>query len=211
MTPRAAVAFLVLLLLGLPAVDVLAQDLGAEVRTWQGQSVRLSQASFEILYTIVPRQQTAGPGGIAAGGAGGGGVPSYGGASLIGDGGGSFGGTSILGGMSDLQSFARWGRQYEPIYGRRPVDYLNVYQNGVTHRLAVARIESIVFKRESVPSIGLPPWVEHFRSMASVTFTDGSTLAADYVNPGTMLLRGVTPEGRVEIPWQYIETVHLTR
>jgi hypothetical protein len=77
----------------------------------------------------------------------------------------------------------------------------------------VNRIATIAFKRQPVRNSTLPPYVapEHIYSAATVTFTDGSTLDGDNVNPGTLLLRGTTPEGRVEIPWQEIESVRFTR
>ena len=53
MSLKSAVSLVALLLLGLWAADALAQDADAEVRTWSGRSLRLSQVSFEIRYTIV--------------------------------------------------------------------------------------------------------------------------------------------------------------
>jgi hypothetical protein len=206
MSQKPAAAFLVLLLLGVPAAEVFAQDIGAEVRTWSGRSLRLTQASFEIRYTIVPAK---GAGGAAPGGAPGGPTAGvYAGPLVTGMGGGT------SGSIGSLQGFEQFTSQSaEPIQGRRPVDYLNVYQDGVTHHLAVGQIESIAFRRQPVVDSTLPPYVapEHVLSSAMVTFTDGSTLDGDYVNPGTMLLRGTTPEGRVEIPWQEIETVRFSR
>ncbi len=101
----------------------------------------------------------------------------------------------------------------EPIQGWQPVSYFTVHQGGVSHRLYVASIATMAFKRQPVQDSTLPPYVapEHFRSTATVTFTNGGTLEGDYVNPGTLLLRGTTPEGRVAIPWQDIETVRLVR
>jgi hypothetical protein len=207
MISKAAIPLLLPLLLALPAVEAPAQDMGAEVRTWSGRSLRLSQASFEVFYTIVPPRDRA---------AGGAPSPGYGGGPQSGGGGmagalGAAGGVQVTGSLRSVQQLADKGP--EPIQGRRPVDYFNVYQGGVTHRLAVGSIASVAFKRQPVQNSTLPPSVapEHFHSAATVTFTDGSTFEADYLNPGAMLLRGATPEGRVDIPWQEIETVRLTR
>ena len=118
------------------------------------------------------------------------------------------------GGVGSLTGFQQFVSQSpDAIQGKRLVDYLDVYQEGVTHRLAVNRIATIAFKRRPVRNSTLPPYVapEHIYSAATVTFTDGSTLDGDNVNPGTLLLRGTTPEGRVEIPWQEIETLRFTR
>ena len=51
----------------------------------------------------------------------------------------------------------------------------------------------------------------HIRYAASVVLTDGSRVDGDYVNLGTVVLRGQTPEGRVDIPWQDIEVVRFSR
>ena len=40
---------------------------------------------------------------------------------------------------------------------------------------------------------------------------DGRRIAADYVNLGTAILRGATPDGRMDIPWQDIEVLRFTR
>ena len=40
---------------------------------------------------------------------------------------------------------------------------------------------------------------------------DGTRVDANYVNLGTMLLRGTTPGGRVDIPWQNIQTIEFRR
>src|SRR5262249_56657552 len=68
MSLRSGVIFVALLLLGLSSTDALAQDAEAEVRTWSGRSLRLSQVSFEVRYTIVLAR---GAGGAYGGGGGG--------------------------------------------------------------------------------------------------------------------------------------------
>jgi len=40
---------------------------------------------------------------------------------------------------------------------------------------------------------------------------DGERVEADYVNLGTAMLRGTTPNGRVEIPWEEVEHVIFER
>lgn len=207
MNARRALPMLTLILaLGLPTSPLLAQEMGAEVRTWSGQSLRLGRASLEVLYTILPRE-----GGAAASGA----PAGYGGSGL---GGGptsqlspAAGGVQVMGSLRSVKQLTAGG--LEPIQGRRHVDYVNVYQGGVTHRVAVARIDSIVFRRQPVLDSTLPPYFvsEHFRSAATVLFLDGSKLEGDYFDPGTLLLRGMTADGRVEVPWGEIETLRFTR
>jgi hypothetical protein len=217
MRSKSSVVLLAVLVLGLSAADAVAQDADAEVRTWSGRLLRLSQASFEIRYTIVLARGAGG----ALGGGGGGALAggAIGGSGTGGVGGGVYGSPMIgmgtsAGGVGSLSGFQQFVSQSpDAIQGRRLIDYLDVYQEGVSHRLAVNRIATIAFKRQPVLNSTLLPYVapEHIYSAATVTFTDGSTLDGDNVNPGTLLLRGTTPEGRVEIPWQEIESVRFTR
>ena len=71
MIPRILIAALTLAVAAAAASPAVAQDVTAEVRTWSGQSLQLSQPSLEVFYTIVPTEESAGgqqyPG--AAGGA----------------------------------------------------------------------------------------------------------------------------------------------
>ena len=71
MNPRVLIGWLALAALVAAALPAAAQDVTAEVRTWNGQSLRLSQPSLEVFYTIVPKEEGSGgpqvPG--AAGGA----------------------------------------------------------------------------------------------------------------------------------------------
>jgi hypothetical protein len=59
----------------------------------------------------------------------------------------------------------------------------------------------------------LPPYVagDDFRYAAVIVLLDGSTLEAESVNLGTTILRGLSPQGRVDIPWREVEQVRLAR
>src|SRR6266567_4611643 len=70
MNPRVLIGWLALAALVAAALPAAAQDVTAEVRTWSGQSLRLSQPSLEVFYTIVPKEE--GPGGAQVPGAAGG-------------------------------------------------------------------------------------------------------------------------------------------
>src|SRR4029450_14162567 len=61
MTPRMFIGALTLAVAAATASPAAAQDVTAEVRTWSGQALQLSQPSLEVFYTIVPREE--GPGG----------------------------------------------------------------------------------------------------------------------------------------------------
>lgn len=69
MNPKVLIGPLGLALLVASAIPASAQDVTAEVRTWSGQSLRLSQPSLEVFYTIVPKEE--GPGGPQVPGAAG--------------------------------------------------------------------------------------------------------------------------------------------
>jgi hypothetical protein len=174
-----------------------AQDVTAEVRTWNGQSLRLSQPSLQVFYTIVPREEGSGgqqvPG--AAGGASG---------SLI--------GTEITGSIQNLSRLFR-DKGPEPLQGNRQAETVSITQAGVERRIPLETIRDLAFKRAQVSNSTLPPYVAptHFRYAASVLLNDGSRVDGDYVNLGTAILRGLTPEGRVDIPWQDIEVVRFSR
>jgi hypothetical protein len=51
----------------------------------------------------------------------------------------------------------------------------------------------------------------HIRYGADIALADGGRVDADYVNLGTAILRGTTPDGRVDIPWQDIEVLRFAR
>ena len=40
---------------------------------------------------------------------------------------------------------------------------------------------------------------------------DGSRIESEYVNLGALRLRGTTPQGRVDLPWQELESVRFER
>jgi len=183
-----------------------AQDVTAEVRTWNGQSLRLSQPSLEVFYTIVPNDN--GSGGQQAPGAAGGAPGSMG----SGVSSGSLIGTEITGSIQNLNKlFKDQGPQ--PLQGNRQAETVSITQAGVERRIPLETIRDLAFKRAQVSNSTLPPYVapKHFTYAASVLLNDGSRVDGDYVNLGTAILRGLTPEGRVDIPWQDIEVVRFAR
>src|SRR4029450_2332028 len=86
-----------------PAPSATAQDATAEVRTWSGQALQLSQPSLEVFYTIVPRAEGPG-GGQQYPGAAVGGSP---GAMGSGTSTGSIVGTEISGSIRNLSGLFR--------------------------------------------------------------------------------------------------------
>jgi len=206
MIPRMLIGSLALAVAVAAASPAAAQDVTAEVRTWNGQSLRLSQPSLEVFYTIVPREE--GAGGQQAPGAAGGAPGSMGsGASS-----GSLIGTEVTGSIQNLSRLFK-DKGPEPLQGNRQAETVSITQAGVERRIPLETIRDLAFKRAHVSNSTLPPYVAptHFTYAASVLLNDGSRVDGDYVNLGTAILRGLTPEGRVDIPWQDIEVVRFSR
>ena len=205
MTRKTVLSLLLALALAGSAGSAAGQDVTAAVRTWSGQSWQVTQPSLEVFYTIVSKTQESGQGGGA-------------GTSV-----GQFGSMATLGlaGLGpqyvdpSLFTLNRlFGRQApDTIQGHRQAQEITVYRGGVATQIAVSSIASLAFAREPVQDSSLPPYFAHthVRSAATVLLTDGTRVDADYVNLGGMLLRGAIPGGRVDIPWQDIQTLEFRR
>jgi hypothetical protein len=185
------------------ASSAAAQDVTAAVRTWSGQSWQLAQPSLEVFYTIVSKAQESGPGGGA-------GVGQLGGMTSL--------GLGVLGRQAVDPSLFTLNRLFgsqapDTIQGHRQAQEITVYRGGVATQIAVASIATLAFARQPVQDSSLPPYIAntHVRSTATVLLTDGTRVEADYVNLGGMLLRGTIPGGRIDIPWQDIQTVEFRR
>jgi len=206
MTPRMLIGSLTLAMAAAAASPALAQDVTAEVRTWSGQSLQLSQPSLEVFYTIVPKEE--GPGGQQLPGSTGGAPGTMGSGSST----GSLIGTEVSGSIRNLSRLFR-DKGPEPLQGNRQAQTVSFTQAGVERRIPLEAIKDLAFKRTQVANSTLPPYVapKHFTYAASAVLTDGTRVDGDYVNLGTAMLRGLTPQGRVEIPWQDIEVLRFSR
>jgi hypothetical protein len=179
------------------------QDVTATVRTWSGQSWQITQPSLEVFYTIVSKsQETPGGGGTSVG--------QLGGMTSL--------GLGVLGRQAVDPSLFTLNRLFgsqapDTIQGHRQAQEITVYRDGVATQIAVASIASLAIARQPVQDSSLPPYLAntHVRSSATVLLTDGTRVEADYVNLGGMLLRGTVAGGRVDIPWQDIQTVEFRR
>ena len=179
------------------------QDVTAAVRTWNGQSWQITQPSLEVFYTIVSKSQDTG-------GSTGTGVGQLGGMTNL--------GLGVLGRQAVDPSLFTLNRLFgsqapDTIQGHRQAQEITVYRDGVAAQITVASIASLAFARQPVQDSSLPPYLAntHVRSTATVLLTDGTRVEADYVNLGGMLLRGMIPGGRIDIPWQDIQTVEFRR
>jgi hypothetical protein len=183
--------------LGLWVTPAAAQDVSAEVRTWSGESWRLAQPSFEIFYTIPAPAQ-------------GGGGGSYGSPAPVGIKGPSA--LSMSGPLSALEGYFGDAGP-EPRQGHRQAEYITIRRGTVERQLPLASLASLTFTRQSVSGSTLPPYYvgRHFRYAATAVLTDGSRVEGDYINLGTLFLRGQTGQGRLDISWEDIESVRFQR
>jgi hypothetical protein len=204
MNRHAIIAILTLAGLAALALPAQAQDITADVKTWSGQSWRLSQPSLEVFYTIVSKpQDQAGAGGSAAMDK----VTSFNSLTL-----GGLSRESVDPSVVTLNRF--FGKTApDTIQGHRQGQEITAYRGGVATQIPLGNISSITFKRQPVRDSSLPPYVAatHIRYAADIALADGTRIDADYVNLGTAILRGTTPDGRIDIPWQDIEVLRFVR
>jgi hypothetical protein len=207
------------MLVALCSSSAVAQQVVADVKTWSGQSLRVSEPTFEVFYTIMPSVSAAlGGGGAYAPGSMGGtpiaiappGTPALAQpAPNVGVGSVGFqAGTAVAVAQGVLLPEGPPSKQ-----GRRQQEILTVFKSGVETHIPVANITNLTFTRTAVGNSPLPPYVSptHFRHAATVTLADGSKIQADYVNMGTAILRGASPNGTIDIPWDDIEVLSIKR
>jgi hypothetical protein len=175
-----------------------AQDVSADVRTWSGESWRLAQPSLEIFYTIPAPAQN-------------GGGNSYGAPSPPGAAPGSQSQLSLSGSLLALENFFDSGP--DPRQGHRQAEYITIRRGAAERQLPLSSIASLTFTRQPVSNSTLPPYYvrRHFRYAATAVLTDGSRVEGDYINLGTLILRGQTANGRLDISWEDIESVRFQR
>ena len=190
---RSVLRLIIRLVIGLAGVaiavaPVAAQEPVAEVRTWSGETLRLSQPSLEVFYTIPVKGEDAPPSDATASAA----PPML------------FGSATALAGALE--------KKPEPLSGQRQAESVTLQKGAVERRIPLLSVASLVFTRRPVVS-ALPSYfaATHFRYAATAVLLDGTTVEADYVNLGTTILRGTASDGRIEIPWHEIETLRFVR
>jgi hypothetical protein len=180
-----------------------AQDVTADVKTWSGQSWRISEPSLEVFYSIVSRSRESG----ADTGSEVSKATNF--ASL------TLGGLTREASDPSVATLSRFFGKDAPdtVQGHRQAQEITAYRGGVATQIPLASIASITFKRQPVQDSSLPPYVAptHVRYAADIALTDGGRIAADYVNLGATILRGASVDGRIDIPWQDIEVLSFTR
>src|SRR5262249_62305999 len=153
MIPKMVIGSLALVAVAAAASPAAAQDVTAEVRTRSGQPLPLSQPSFEVFYTIVPREE--GPGGGAGQsypGAPAGGSP---GAMGSGTSTGSLVGTEISGSIRNLSRLFR-DKGPEPLQGNRQAVTVSLTQAGVDARHPPQAINDLGVRPDPVSDRHLP-------------------------------------------------------
>jgi len=216
-------ALAVAIVVALSASPAIGQQVTAEVRTWSGQSFTISDPTFEIFYTIMPSVTAALGGGGGYAPAGMAGAPGAGAPGVVpaarGDlsqaptniGIGSVGfqqGTAALAASGTLLPEGVPSKQ-----GRRQQDSVRLSRQGVEVHVPIASLSSLAFSRTLVQRSALPPYaaLTHFHHGATAVLADGSRIEGDYVNMGTGVLRGSTPQGVIDIPWDEIESIRFQR
>jgi hypothetical protein len=191
MTRNALKIALGVTVLATTAGSVYAQAPAAEVRTYAGQTYRLTDVSLDVRYTIqLPKQDGSGAAEDA---------PTTGAKTPM-----LFGSAAAVGRFLD--------KGPEPLQGHRQSETLTLSKDGVETRVTLTEVSTLTFMRQRIRS-GLPPHVapQHYRYAATAVMVDGTIVEGDYVNLGTTVVRGGTPHGRIDIPWEQIETVRFTR
>jgi peptidoglycan-associated lipoprotein len=114
-------------------------------------------------------------------------------------------------GMQSPGSSVGISKGQAPMQGHKRKEAVIFFREGAEMQIPLARIKSLQFFRQPVEKSLLPPYVAatHFRYFATAVLVDGSHVEGDYVNLGTMVLRGMTPQGRVDVPWEEIENVRF--
>lgn len=215
MIPLIGLAVLAVVAVAVPAAG---EEVTAEVQTWDGRSWRLAQPTLEIFYTILerPAAVTALPPPEAPGEA----IPAPGAEGAVGF------QAMLAPGVMPAAPSPRQRRevvtpwvtnrpwQVSPTrQGRTQTGAVTLHQQGVATQIPLAGIESLTFSRKPVVNSPFLPHVAatHFRYAATAVLTDGSRVEGDYVNLGTTVLRGLTAQGRVDIPWEQIQSIRFER
>jgi len=182
-----------------------AQERTADVRTRSGQTWRLTDPSLHVLFTVIPKAE--GEQGVPTPPAGGPQAAPGGGA--MGASVGSGPQPQLFGSVQSLKKALATGP--EPLRAQRASEGITVVKDDVEILVPFASIAALAISRVEVANSTLPPYVAptHVRYTAAVALVDGSVLEGTYVNLGTTVLRGISPQGRIEVPLEDIESVRF--
>jgi hypothetical protein len=172
-----------------------AQDVTAQVRTWAGQTWRLSEPWIEVSYTVMPKPKEEAPGVAAMAG-----LPGTGQTR-----------PEIRGSFQSVRQLFDAGA--EPQRAQRDLDVLTLSSAGVDVRVPVGKLVSLTIARGLVAGSPLPPYVAatHYHYSVVAQLSDGSRVEAEQFNFGTAVVRGMTAAGQVEIPFAEIQSLQFDR
>ena len=176
----------VMLLVG----SAVAQESSAIIRTYQGVSYKVADASLEVFYTIGEPSEKPVETGTQFG-------------SMINI---STNATATAGGEPSAPA----GNGARLLRGHSRASEFAMWRQGVETRIALDQVRAIRFVRTPLAA-ALPPYIPHYRYSASVSMVTGQQVEADYVNLGAMIVRGVGQNGRVDVPWEEVESIAFER
>ncbi len=198
MRARMITAVAVMAIVMLLAGSAVAQESNATIRTYQGVSYKLADLSMEVFYTIGE------PKGMEGGATQGAAAQPFGTMITIAP---SQGGAP--GGEQPTSTGS--GEEKKLLRGHSQATDVTVSRQGVETRIGWDQVRAMRFARAPVSVASLPPYVPHYRYTATVSLVNGQQVEADYVNLGATVLRGMTQNGRMEIPWQDVEYLVFDR
>ncbi len=170
-----------------------AEDFSASIRTYTGETYRITGAAFGVQYTIgtIKEKKAEAPGAVT---------------STI-----SLTTTAPAPGGPDTGSGGAGGPQgNEPPEvhgGQADLRALPISVHGAEMQIPWNQIRSIDLRRSLLERSALPPYVPAYRYAATVRLVSGDEIAADSVNLGGAVLRGETAAGRVRVPWHQVEYI----
>lgn len=178
-------AAIVLLLTG----SAVGQESSATIRTHQGVAYKVADPSLEVFYTIgEPREKQdeskSQPGIVVT--------------------------TSAAAGGAGEQP-AAGEQEARLLRGHSQASEVTVSRQGVETRFAWDQIRAMRFARKPVAVPSLPPYIPYYRYSVTVSLVSGQQVDADYVNLGPAIVRGLTENGRVDIPWEDVEYIVFDR
>jgi hypothetical protein len=190
---KSAPLFALAVLLGLAVSGAAAQTSAVEVTTWDGQVLTVTDPSFEVLFTSVPPPREGAQ------------LPSAEKQQAP-----ASGRMNVVASVDSLRPLVG-ERAPVPVDGRRRASTLAFSRGGVETRVAIERIASLTLVRVPVENSPLPPHVApfHVRYRAAVVLRDGTRIDADSVNFGALVLRGLVPQGTIDLPWERIAAIRF--
>ncbi len=165
------------------------QEVNATVRTHDGASYVLTDPWLEVDYTIgEPKETPQTPQGFQ---------PSI---------------TVNASASASTGSTAPGGAEQSPLLsGHSRMADLLVSRQGVSMRIPWDEVQALRIARTPAPRAGLPTYVPSYRYTVAITLIGGEQVQADYINLGGAVLRGSGLAGRIEIPWNQLETLTFQR